>query len=144
MINKSIFKVLTLILASTAALSFTGGFEENYSMNKKDKNNLKLLSAKTWGSVDAIKGGKKIDINKYAGETNISFIVPKEKKVLPSISIKMGDNVRTFEFIVKNDSIQLKNASGWNDYKIKSVSKTSLTLEQVSDNVIWEWNMIAK
>lgn len=142
--TKKILKYLALVLVSVPFLSFTGGFDEKYSMNKKDKNHLKLLSANTWGSVDAIKGGKKLDINKYAGETVISFIVSKEKNVLPSISIKMGENVRTFDFKIKNDSIQLKNASGWNDYKIKSISKNNLTLEQVSNNVLWEWNMTAK
>lgn len=137
-------KHLALVLGTISLLSFTSGFDEMYSMTKKDKKQLKLLSANTWASIDAVKGGKKIDVNKYLGETVISFNVPKEKTALPTFNIKMGDNEKTFDFKIKNDSIQLKNANGWNDYKIKSVSKTSLILEQFSDNVLWEWNMTVK
>lgn len=58
--------------------------------------------------------------------------------------IELGGNYKSFEYIVKNDSIKFvgSNLNGWNDYEIVSLEKEKIVLKHKIDNSFFEWTMV--
>lgn len=125
--------------------------EAGYKMNKDDMKKVKALSANDWKTKDVERDGKPIDINAIAGEVTMFFYSMKEtdkktkkKSTVYKWKMDMGGQERMFDYHVKGDSIQFIGVRGWNDFKIISMEKDRLVVENVIDGHLMRWNMISK
>ena len=130
-----------LILALfTCQVSFAQN-EDGYKMSKDDMKKVKALSVNDWKTKNVERDGRPIDINAIAGEVTMFFFSMKEtdkktkkKRTVYKWKADFGGQERMFDYQVKGDSIQFIGVKGWNDFKIISMEKDRLVIENVIES----------
>jgi hypothetical protein len=132
------------LLSIAALLAIGTGQAVAQKMSKSDKKGYKqLLKVGTWEAKGLSKNGSPVDFTAYA-EMLMDFekhVTKKNKKkiVRHVLWVDMSGGNRNFDFEYKNDSIQFLNVRGLNDYRIISVDKEFLVLEQVLNQDLYRW-----
>lgn len=149
----SLFVLMTMLLLGVQQSSF--------AQDKDDMKVAKILTkSRKWNSSKLQKDGREINLKSHIGVVVMEFYVYKEKKTVTStdangnevkkkvqetsnvFKMEMGGNDRTFNYVVKNDSIQFDRVKGWNDYRIVRCEKDELVIEQDLDGSLFRWTMI--
>jgi hypothetical protein len=135
------------LLLVAAVFAIGSGQVVAQKMSKADKKGYKqLLKVGTWEAKGLSKNGSPVDFTAYA-EMLMDFEKHttkknKKKTVRHVLWIDMSGGNRNFDFEYKNDSIQFLNVRGLNDYRVVSVDKELLIMEQVLNQDLYRWKFL--